>query len=143
MRRSILEASTIQDAADRVLRETVTQLLEEFSLDPRLWSILNIIDGYPDGIRFSEVAEFLGVQSPLITMRSKELISAELLTTTRHKDDFRSKFLQITPSGKRLLKKTNDKLEQHMTELLKGLNEAELNTYFKVLEAIISNGGNK
>jgi DNA-binding MarR family transcriptional regulator len=141
MRRTILEASTTQDRAYRVLRETVTALLEEFSLDPRIWSILNLVSEFPEGIRYSEVAERLGVQSPLITMRSKELISSNLIIIIRHKDDFRSKFLKITPNGKKLVKKTNDKLEQKLNLLLTGLDEAELNTYFKVLKIIISNGG--
>jgi DNA-binding MarR family transcriptional regulator len=140
MKLTPVTASIIQERAYRVIREGVTETLDEFSLDPRLWSILSAVQAHPEGIRLNEVAALLYVQPPLITMRLKELVTLDYITSKKREDDFRSKYLELTEKGKVCVIKTNEKLNNRLTELVKGIKEKDLEIYFNVLQSIIFNG---
>jgi DNA-binding MarR family transcriptional regulator len=121
------------------LRESVVGVLEEFSLDPRLWSILSTIAEHPQGIRNNEIARQLHVQAPLITMRAKELIDADYILSKKKDEDFRSKYFKLTPKGKVLMGKLNVRLNKRLGLVVKDVTEQDLSTYFMVLEKIIEN----
>jgi DNA-binding MarR family transcriptional regulator len=56
-----------------------------------------------------------------------------------NKADSRSKLLVIMPEGEALIQKIETDIEKSFSELFANLTTEEIDTYFKVLETIISN----
>jgi DNA-binding MarR family transcriptional regulator len=121
------------------LRASVVVVLEEFSLDPRLWSILSTIAEHPQGIRNNEIASSLHVQAPLITMRAKELIDTGYILSKKKDEDFRSKYFVLTRRGTTLMSALNEQLNKRLGLIITGIAAKDLATYFTVLEMIITN----
>lgn len=125
--------------AHKALRTAVVQSLQTYNLSPTAWSFLGAVASSPDGIRLVEMAKRLGVKPPLITSMANGLIERGLIKRVQHQLDARAKLLVITPEGKKTVWEVEQEVERELHVLLKGLTEADLNTYKKVLETIITN----
>lgn len=130
----------IQSKAYRVLRIHVTDSLAQYDLNPTQWSLLGVVFEARDGIRLAKVAHILGVKAPLITNMAKELIRRGLIKKVDHHSDARAKLLVIELKGKLVIERVEAALRQELGSLLKGVSQEDLNSYQKVLEAIIKNG---
>lgn len=133
------KSGILQVKAYRILQMKVSQTLGTFQLNPTEWSIIGITFESSNGIRLTEIATLLNVETALITILVNKLERKKLVERYPHPTDKRAKLLLLTQKGKHLIPRVEEKLKEEMHLLLTGISEAELNTYRKVLETIIAN----
>jgi DNA-binding MarR family transcriptional regulator len=136
---SLYQDGALQVKAYRLLQAQVYGFLEDFGLNPTQWFVLGYIQEHKKGVRLTEIAELLSVETPLITMLADKLEEQGLLKRTAHPTDGRAKLLVLTKKGGNLLPKVEQKVRAGLNEVLMGVNESELATYHKVLRTIIAN----
>lgn len=125
--------------AHRLVRGRIYDLLEVYSLNPTLWSLLSIVSQAVDGVRSSVVADKIGVQPPMVTMLADELIQQGLLRRVSHHTDGRVRMLVVSAKGKKLVTELESKLGNEISRLTHGLSDQEIRTFQKILTTIISN----
>ncbi len=133
------KSGVLQVKAYRILQMRVSQILGRFQLNPTEWSILGITFENSNGIRLTEIAALLNVETALITILVNELEQKKLVERHPHPKDKRAKLLLITHKGKHLIPRVEEKVKEELDILLKGITTSELNTYRMVLQTIISN----
>ena len=131
--------STVQAQAYRLLREHVYAVLTKYDLTPSYWSLLGVILESRDGVRQVEIAKAMHVKAPLITAMTKQMEERNIVQSVQNQFDARAKLLAITPSGRKFIKQVEADLNDSLGHLLKGLNEADLQAYHKVLTTIVAN----
>ena len=140
MAKDLYIGGAAQIKAYRILQTNVAEAVKSFGLGSvSEWLMLCHIY-YNQNVMARELAELLEVEAPLATRLVANLQQAGLVASRPHPTDKRVKFLNATPEAKKLIDKVEAMLEYRLTKLLKGVDEAELKTYQKVLSAIISNG---
>ncbi len=135
----LLAASIIQSQANRLLYDVVADVLQKYGFDPRLWSILSVIEHSPSGTRNTEIAAQLHIEAALVTMRSKELFKMGYIVSQVSTIDSRAKLVSMTPKGKKFIDKVNSDLSNKLSQTADGVSDQQLETYFSVLQTIIKN----
>jgi DNA-binding MarR family transcriptional regulator len=125
--------------AHKLVRARIYDILEVYSLNPTLWSVLSAARRADSGIRQSIVAQQLGVKPPMVTMLADDLISLGLVKRLAHHSDGRVKLLVATPKGLKLANELETKLDREIHALMAGLSPAEIMIFQKTLETIITN----
>lgn len=139
MTQSLYQDGALQVKAYRLLQAQVYGCLEDFGLNPTQWFVLGYIQEHKKGVRLTEIATILGVETPLITMMADKLEKLELVKRTTHPTDGRAKLLVLTKKGATLLPKIEQEVRKGLDRMLHGLTDADLQTYHKVLKTIIIN----
>ena len=129
----------LQVKAYRVLQHNVSLEVKKFGLNPTQWFILGQIKEQ-NGVRAVDIAALLRVEAPLITNLTDDLVDSGLIKKVADSGDKRAKLLELTPKGAKLIPQVEKSLQAKLNDLLKGINDSELKTYQKVLEAIVKNG---
>lgn len=129
-----------QTRAYAVLREHVKSVLEEFDLTPTSWSMIGIVSDARDGIRPAEVARVMNVKAPLITLLTRDIEARGIIQISSNQVDARAKLLSITSKGKKIVRSINSKLNVVLEPLLEGLEDKDIQSYYKVLTTIVENG---
>jgi DNA-binding MarR family transcriptional regulator len=136
---SLYQDGALQVKAYRLLQAHVYGSLEGFGINPTQWFVLGYIQEHKKGVRLTEVATLLSVETPLITMMADKLEQQGLVKRTSHPTDGRAKLLVLTQKGTDLLPKIEQQVREGLAAVLKGVSGAELITYQKVLKTIIAN----
>jgi len=139
---SLYREGALQVKAYRLLQAQVYGFLEDFGLNPTQWFVLGYLQEHKKGVRLTEIATLLSVETPLITMMADKLEEQGLVKRTTHPTDGRAKLLIITPKGSALLPKIEQRVRAGLDRVLYGVTDSELLTYQKVLKTIISNTQN-
>lgn len=133
------KSGILQVKAYRILQARVSKTLGTFQLNPTEWSILGLIFENNNGIRHSELAKMLQVETPLITMLVNGLVEKELVERHNHPTDKRAKLLFVTQKSKTLIPQVEKVLSETLLQLLNGLTQKDMTIYKKVLEVIVTN----
>src|SRR5882757_11015334 len=120
--------------AYRVIRTHVAVCLEQYNLTPTSWSLLGTVLQARDGILLADVAKALGVKAPLVTRLAQALMERQLVERVPHLTDKRAKLLVVTSQGERFIAKVDAQLRMELGYLLRGVSEADLAAYKRVLE---------
>ena len=139
MTQSLYRDGALQVKAYRLLQAQVYGFLEDFGLNPTQWFVLGYLQEHKKGVRLTEIATLLSVETPLITMMADKLEEQGLVKRTTHPTDGRAKLLILTPKGSALLPKIEQQVREGLNRILQGLSQSELQTYQKVLKTIIAN----
>jgi DNA-binding MarR family transcriptional regulator len=129
-----------QTIAYAVLREHVKSVLEEFDLTVTSWSMIGVVSDARDGIRPAEVARVMNVKAPLITLLTRDIEARGIIQINSNQVDARAKLLSVTPKGKKIVRSINSKLNTVLQPLLSGLDDKDIQAYYKVLTTIVENG---
>lgn len=100
-------------------------------------SVLGSICARTD-VTVKKIASYLGITSPAATQIVRELETQDLLKRVPNPDDSRSAFLLPTPSGKRLLSKTEKIFSSEFEKLLTVLTDEELADYARLSTKIFN-----
>jgi DNA-binding MarR family transcriptional regulator len=125
--------------AYRLVRAKSYTYLSEHDLNATEWSIIGLVFESASGITLSDVAKSIEIKKPLVTLLVDKLAKRKLIERIPNKADSRSKLLVIMPEGEALIQKIETDIEKSFSELFANLTTEEIDTYFKVLETIISN----
>lgn len=134
---SMYEACLMHARADRALRLVIAKRLEEFDLTMMEWLLLaTVCNGPKEGMTMSEVAGALEVTLPQITALTNSLVKTKLVKQKINSQDRRSRHLTCTLSGKRLIGRVEESVNEHMQKLLEDVPVEKLSSYIETVNKL-------
>jgi MarR family transcriptional regulator for hemolysin len=130
-------AAALQVITYKKLQSRINGVLKQYGLNMTQWIILGRLREKHDGQRTTDLARFIHVEVPLITMVAQPLLGRGLLHSSKATDDKRAKLLRLTDRANELMEVVETRLQQQMQDIVKDISSQELNTYFKVLRTMV------
>jgi len=137
------QAAYLQTKSHQVLRETVLRALTPHKLNVTEWRALTAIAQAKEGIRLSEIARFVSVEAPMVTVIARKLVKRSLATFASDHSDRRAKQYRPTEAGARFLAQVAEEIESALRPLFSDISSEDLHAYFRVLQGIIAAGENQ
>lgn len=130
---TMYDISLLHSKMDRSLRVIVSTHLKNAKLTMMQWLLLETVcRGPKNGMTMTEVAGMLNVTLPQVTALMNELVRMKLLKQKVSSKDRRSRRLNCTLSGRRMMNKVNHAMKQALQEWHEGLKPEEVKTYLSV-----------
>lgn len=136
------QSGLLFNQAHKLVRQRIYDILEQYRLNPSYWAILSAAVNAPEGIRLASVARLMDVKAPLITVLANDLIQMGLIDRVPHHTDKRAKLLVASRHGKKTAAEIESRLSSEIDGLLRGVSAADILTFQRTLEAIITNAQN-
>lgn len=131
--------AALQMIAHKKLQSQIKTVLESYELNLTQWLIISRLDAVKNGLRTTDLARFMHVEVPLVTMMSRPLRSRGLITAETQTPDKREKLLRVTNRAKEIVSAVEKQLEEQLAHMIKGVTPRDLQSYFKVLQNIVAN----
>lgn len=119
------------------LQGKINGVLKQYGLNMTQWIILGRLRENTKGLRTTDLARFIHVEVPLITMVSQPLMGRGLINTSRASNDKRAKLLKLTDRANDLMEDVEKRLQNQFQDFMSGISTQERNTYFKVLQTMV------
>lgn len=126
----------VQIVAYRVIQSRVNELLRTYDLITTQWIILGYLNEHQKAWQFSEIANLLHVENPLVSRLMQPLLDEKLISVQVPEADKRAKLAEITDKGKVLVSELEPKLAAHLEPLTVHVGERSMTEYFNVLNEI-------
>ena len=130
--------AALQLIANKRLQSQMRDILEDYDLNLTQWLIISRLREKPDGQRTTDLAHFMHVEVPLITMMVRPLRMRGLITSSVESLDKREKFLRMTAQAKAMVEAVEKRLEKRVANLTKDVSWQDLQTYLKVLRSMVA-----
>lgn len=130
------EIALLHTKAYRILRQDIAKLLVPFDVTMLEWVLLCSLN-MEEGLRLSHVAEYIGVEAPLISQLITTLEQKGLVKLSPDKDDRRAKRLILTVNGHKLVVESNGAVAEELQHCLREVTSGDLDTHLRVLTAIV------
>lgn len=117
-------------------RREVDEELQSFGMTDATWRPLFHLGRLGDGIRQKDLAQALGIEGPSLVRLLDNLEAQKLVERHESRNDRRSKELRMTEAGRALLWRVQQVADSVAADLVKDVNEADLDSCFRVLEQI-------
>jgi DNA-binding MarR family transcriptional regulator len=114
-------------------------ILGPFELRVMDFAVLNIVDANPGMIQ-NGITKLLGAEPPAVVLSLDRLEGGKYLTRQASADDRRLRTLQLTASGKELLKAVNAKVEQQEHRIKRTIG-ADLAGFVRALDDLMDTYG--
>ena len=128
--------AALQVITYKKLQNKINGVLKQYGLNMTQWIILGRLREKKAGLRTTDLARFIHVEVPLITMVSQPLLGRGLINSSKAKNDKRAKLLQLTDLANELMEDVESRLQQQFQEIMKDIPSQEISTYFKVLQTM-------
>jgi MarR family transcriptional regulator for hemolysin len=135
----IYKNALLQTVAYRSVRAVVNDCLGNYGLNISEWIVMGMVKDEPARLRITDIALTLRVKGAFITGIAGKLTDAGYLQFIDHPQDSRARLLKLTPAGRRLIAKIELQLDRQLKPLVRGLSSRELESYLKVIEALVEN----
>ena len=129
----------LQGVAYRRMRSAISDVLTRFDISTTQWVILGLLYESATGLRITDIARDLDVETPLVTKIARSLRAAGLIKAVTTPTDKRTRPVALTTRGVQMLSKVEATLQARMNDLEKGVSSHDLLIYFRTLEAFMSN----
>jgi MarR family transcriptional regulator, transcriptional regulator for hemolysin len=120
----------------RLLNQQIAIALKPYSLTPPEWAMLGVLYDMPDGVRFSTIADEVGVEPPFVTVMAKKLIRKKLAVEKQDPSDSRAKLICISPTGRKQVPKIEKVVRSAMRPIVGDVSAKDLLSYISVLTHI-------
>lgn len=134
--RTTYKLGMLQTRVYRMLNLETTKALAPYGLTPPEWAMLGVLHDMPEGVRYSTVADEVGVEPPFVTLMAKKLIKKGLAQDALDPKDSRAKLIRVTAKGKTLVPGIEKEVRSAMRPLVDGISPKDLLTYFTVLHTL-------
>lgn len=136
---SMYDICLLHSRADRALRTILTRQLDQFDLTMMEWLMLETVKQAPrEGLTMSTVAATLDVTLPQVTALSTSLGKAKLVKQQVSRQDRRSRRLNLTASGKKLLADAENAARQALDTWTRDISDEQQAAYQKTLKVLAS-----
>lgn len=129
--------AVLQMVVHKKLQSKIKVILEEYELNLTQWMIISRLNEKRAGMRTTDLAHFMHVEVPLVTMMSRPLRKRGLITSAVRKPDKREKLLCITSQAKDIIDVVEKRLQKQLAGMAKDVSLQDLQTYFKVLQTMM------
>lgn len=133
----LLTASLLYRQSYRVLNHVVANVLNKFEITPLEWAFLSAIY-YSNEITVTELANLLGVETPMITQLANQDKIKTLILIKKSKDDKRVRTLSVNAKAKRMLAKLEKELDAVLNDFFSGVDQKDIDAHLRVLAHIAS-----
>ncbi len=131
--------TALQVITYKKLQSRINGVLKQYGLNMTQWIILGKLGEKDTGLRATDLAKFMQVEVPLVTMVSQPLLGRGLIDSSVQKHDKRTKLLKLTASAQELIGTIDQKLQKQLAGLIKDISTQELQAYMKVLRSMMAN----
>lgn len=136
------QISTYATAAMQVitykkLQTRINSVLKQYGLNMTQWIILGRLKEKRSGLRTTDLARFMHVEVPLVTMVSQPLMGRGLIDSSKVSHDKRAKLLRITDRANELMDTVETRLQKQLQDVMGNISNQEMSTYFKVLQTMM------
>jgi MarR family transcriptional regulator for hemolysin len=132
------QAAFLQTKSHQILREVVLQALAPHGINVTEWRALTAMAQAHDGIRLSEIARYISVEAPMVTLIAQKLVKYTFATFKKDSTDKRAKNYLPTEAGLDFLKTVAHDIEGALRPLFANVSTEDLQAYFRVLQGIIA-----
>ena len=138
---STYRTGVLQASAYRNLREFMARTLDPHNISSAEWSILGIVheETKNGGIRVSQLAETLDVQTSFVTNMVRKLQKQGYVKHTFDEDDGRVRLIVGTTKAHLKVIEIESTMRKDMKSWLGFIEPQDLITYIKVLEQVANN----
>lgn len=134
---STYATTALQVITYKKLQSKVNGVLKQYGLNMTQWMILGRLREKKAGLRTTDLARFMHVEVPLITMVSQPLMGRGLIDSSKAVHDKRAKLLKLTDVAQELMDSVEQRMQQQFKDIMKDISSQERNTYFKVLQTMV------
>ncbi|MCC5885493.1 MAG: MarR family transcriptional regulator [Gammaproteobacteria bacterium] len=103
------------------------------------WVTLIYLHRAGEGMQQRELADFMGIEAPTLVRTLDQLERLGLIERRPHPQDRRAKTVHLTAAASRDLAAFSEAAASVRGELLAGIDDAELEVCFAVLERVLAN----
>lgn len=129
--------AALQMISHKKLQSKILATLRLYELNTTQWIILGRLHDKRDGLRTTDLAHFLQVEVPLVTMVSQSLLSRGLIDSMVQLNDRRTKILKVTDAALELLDTIETRIQKQFEDILQDVSGADLQAYYKVLHSMM------
>ncbi|HEX8227054.1 MAG TPA: MarR family transcriptional regulator [Candidatus Saccharimonadales bacterium] len=129
--------AALQLIALKKLQSRIKTILDEYELNLTQWLIISRLSDIRTGLRTTDLARFMHVEVPLITMMSRPLRKRGLIVSDVKSPDKREKLLNVTGKAKDIIAVIEKRLQKQIASMAKDVSMQDLQTYFKVLNSMV------
>lgn len=131
-------SAALQMIAHKKLQSQIKTVLEDYDLNLTQWLIISRLEEVKGGQRTTDLARFMHVEVPLVTMMSRPLRTRGLIVSEAQTPDKREKLLRATTRAKEIVKAVEVQLQKQLAGMIKGVSPKDIQAYFKVLQNIVA-----
>jgi DNA-binding MarR family transcriptional regulator len=139
MQQKTYKSARVEVIAFKKLQLKVNEVLNRYNLNTSQWILLGTLHEHLRGTRVTDLAHDMQVEVPFVTMLAQPLQREGLVGSASQSKDRRVRLLTLTKQGHERVQSIERELRGQLRDLLRGVSENELTTYFRVLETIITN----
>jgi len=134
---STYATASLQFITYKKLQKRINSVLKQYGLNMTQWIILGRLREKKAGLRTTDLARFINVEVPLITMVSQPLLGRGLLDSSKAANDKRAKLLKLTDGADELMDAVEQRMQLQLAGMMKDVSSQERTTYFKVLQTMM------
>lgn len=134
---STYATAALQVITYKKLHTKINGVLKQYGLNMTQWIILGRLREKKSGLRTTDLARFIHVEVPLITMVSQPLLGRGLINASKASHDKRAKLLKLTDRADELMDDVERRMQQQFEDIAKDVPRQDMNTYFKVLQTMV------
>jgi DNA-binding MarR family transcriptional regulator len=105
--------------------------------DAARFRCLDALDGHPEGLAVSAVAERIGVDRPRASRLTTELATSGLVTIEADADDGRYRRVRLTDAGQRAVDAAHDRRRRVVRQALAGFSAEDAAAFADLLERFV------
>ncbi len=130
--------AALQVITYKKLQARINSILRQYDLNTTQWIILGKLSEKKTGLRATDLARFMHVEVPLVTMVSQPLLGRGLIDSVVPSHDKRTKLLRVTAPAQELINSIEEKLQRQFADIVKDVSSQDLQAYFKVLNTMMA-----
>ncbi len=134
---STYATAALQVITYKKIQNKINGVLKQYGLNMTQWIILGRLKEKKAGLRTTDLARFIHVEVPLITMVAQPLLGRVLINSSKASNDKRAKLLKLTDEADDLMEDVEKNLQRQFQDVVKDVSTQELNTYLKVLRTMV------
>lgn len=127
----------------RLVKNYVSPILAKHKLSTLDWSLLGLLKEYPEGCRFIQISQQMGVEPPFITELVSSIKKNKLIKTENDQKDKRAKILVLTKKGEELVEELEKKIQDRLVNLLNDVSSSDFTGYINIMNHLSKKIDNK
>src|SRR5690349_20009775 len=125
---STYATAALQVITYKKLQNKINSVLKQYGLNMTQWIILGRLREKQAGLRTTDLARYIHVEVPLVTMVSQPLLGRGLIDSSKAVNDKRANLLKLTDGAQELMDSVEHLMQQQFKDLLGDIPRQELNT---------------
>ncbi|KKQ38898.1 MAG: MarR family transcriptional regulator [Candidatus Roizmanbacteria bacterium GW2011_GWA2_37_7] len=129
----------LQAKSYRLIKNSVSETLSRHGLSVLDWSLLGILFQKPEGGRFVEISQEMGVEPPFVTELVTVLKKKGFVKIENNPEDRRAKYVLLSKKSTDSIPSIEQEIKNILSQLLDGVSSSEFRGYKTTMEKMLKN----